>query len=139
MTVERVLMEMKSPLNKQFIIAEVNVSPPSVTFLPPISLVNQTTTTLRVTTMQVQLKQSYEMSIEPGMTVYLPFHFIQDDFSIQLSSPSTCFSKPVLFSSLSTKHPVITSCELPLEANMIALSSVWSVCLLVILFAPFIT
>lgn len=132
-------MELKSSLNKQFILAEVDMSPPSVTFLPPISIVNHTTTIIRVITIQVQLKQSYEMRIEPGMTSYLPFHFIQDDFSIQVSSPSTNFSKPVLYSSLTTKHPVIASCELPLEANMIALSSIWSVSLLVILFIWYMT
>ena len=122
-----VLLSLKSSLDKQYVLAKVTMSPLLLTFLSPICIENQTSCQLQFHINQPILQKQFSFTLEPFTSYHLPFHCCLEEYDIQLAPTGWNSSSPLLSSTLSTKKPLLISCELPLDVSMLTFSPSWNV------------
>lgn len=128
-----VLLSLKSSLDRQYVLAKVTMSPLLLTLHPPICIENQTSCQLHFFINQTVLQKKLSFTLEPFASYHLPFHCCLEDFDIQLSPKGWNSSSPILASTLSSKTPLLISCELPLDVSMLTFASSWNIFAFVLL------
>ena len=130
--IEHVFLVLQSLLDSQVLLTTVSMSPLSVTFTSPIQIENKTSFPLQIRLKQYSLQKEFSIHVEGMSTISLPFQCSLGDYSIEIIPPCFCPSKPLMASSLSSTHQLI-SCEIIPEGSLIALSTSWNVFITVVI------